>query len=68
MLKLVESLIIIMLAGGFDFEEEEDSLDTILEYDINGDSYTQKIGTMIQARRFHAISVVKYKDFSEWCM
>ena len=51
-----------MLAGGSDGS----SLDTILEYDINGDSYTQ-LGTMIQARNYHAISVVKYQDFSEWC-
>ena len=61
----VQSLII--LAGG----KEKDGLyttklDTILEYNITGDSYTQ-IGTMIQARADHAISVVKYEDFSEWC-
>ena len=35
-------------------------------YLITGDSYTQ-IGTMTQARYYHAISVVKYQDFSEWC-
>ena len=40
--------------------------DTILEYDITGESYTQ-VGTVIQARYRHAISVVKYEDYSEWC-
>ena len=40
--------------------------DTILEYDITGDSYTQ-IGTMIEDRHKHAISVVQYSDFSEHC-
>ena len=39
---------------------------TILEYNITGDSYTQ-IGTMVEARFYHAISVVKYEDFSRWC-
>merc|ERR1712179_734101 len=52
----------VLLFGGSDGSH----LDTILEYDINGDSYTQ-LGTMIHARERHAISVVKYQDFSEWC-
>merc|ERR1712110_738244 len=52
----------VLLFGGSDGSY----LDTILEYDITGDSYTQ-IGTMTQARGEHAISVVKYQDFSEWC-
>ena len=51
-----------ILAGGFNTGLD----DTILEYDTTGDSYTQ-IGTMTQARAHHAISVVKYQDFSEWC-
>ena len=41
-------------------------LDTILEYDFTGDTFTQ-IGTMIETRMEHAISVVQYEDFSEWC-
>ena len=53
-------------AGGIEAIGSYDSLNTILEYDITGDSYKQ-IGTMIKARYYHAISVVKYEDFSEWC-
>ena len=49
--------------GNYDTDSH---FDTIMEYDITGDSYTQ-IGTMIQARDRHAISVVKYEDYSEWC-
>ena len=41
-------------------------MDTILEYDISGDSYTQ-IGTMTQDRYKHAITVVQDADFSAWC-
>ncbi len=52
------------LVGGRD--EGDLNLNTILEYDITSNSYTQ-IGTMTQKRSFHAISVVKYEDFSEWC-
>ena len=43
------------------------AVNTILEYDIMGESYTQ-IGTMIQARYFHAVSEVNYEDFAEWCL
>ena len=53
-----------ILAGGK--EEGSNNLDTILEYDSTSDSYTQ-IGTMTQARFFHAVTVVKYGDFSDWC-
>ena len=53
------------LAGGWN---KGTTFNTILEYDITGDSYTQ-IGTMAngRSRSSHAISVVKYEDFSEWC-
>ena len=59
-----------ILAGGQgrlpDGKEKDVSyLDTILEYNITGDSYTQ-IGIMSKARRGHAISVVRNQDFSEW--
>ncbi len=60
----LKSLIIIILAGGTNGSYLE--LDTILEYDITGDFYTQ-IGTMIQARDYQAISVVKYEDYSRLC-
>ena len=56
-------IIIVILAGGFD---GSNSHNTILEYDITGDSYTQ-IGTMIEARDQHAVTVVRYEDFSDWC-
>ena len=39
---------------------------TILEYDISGDFFTE-IGTMLEARSIFAVSVVKYVDFSDLC-
>ena len=56
-------VIIDLLAGGNDGTI---ALDSIMEYDFNGDSYTQ-IGTMTQARNSHAVTVVKYGEFSDWC-
>ena len=53
----------IILTGGGDGTK---SFDTILEYDVTADSFTQ-IGTMTQARSWHAISVVRYEDFSKSC-
>ena len=53
-----------ILAGGY-IDYNTGNTDNILEYDITGDSYTQ-IGTMTQARANHAITVVRYGDFSEW--
>ena len=54
-----------MYIGGYDDNFDADN--SILEYDITGDSYTQ-IGTMIpDSRSFPAVNVVKYEDFSEWC-
>ena len=52
------------LAGGI--IADGSTLNTILEYDISSDSYTQ-IETMTQDKYAHAISVVKYEDFSDWC-
>ena len=42
------------------------SLDTILEYDMEQDTM-QEIGNMREARYEHAITVVQYSDFSQWC-
>ena len=56
---------LIILAGGYIGSHDVNS-DTILEYDIIGNSYTQ-IGTMAQGRGLHAISVVNYEDYSKWC-
>ena len=39
--------------------------DTILEYDISGDSI-RKIGNTRERYAEHAISVVKSMDFSKW--
>ena len=58
--------IILILIGGQKDERGYNYDNTILEYDITGNSWTQ-IGTMTQARAGHAISVVKYKDYSGWC-
>ena len=55
-------VIIGILAGGSDGS----ILDIILEYDFIADSYTQ-IGTMTTARGYHAVTVVRYGDFSDWC-
>ena len=51
-----------MLAGGGDAV----AVNSILEYDTTGDSYTET-GTMIQSRYYYAISVVQYGEFSNWC-
>ena len=56
---------LIILAGGYIGSHDVNS-DTILDYDITGNTYTQ-IGTMIQGRGLHAISVVNYEDYSKWC-
>ena len=40
--------------------------DDILEYDIMEDKF-HKIGDMLQARAWHAVSVVQVQDYSMWC-
>ena len=55
---------IIFILGGYD--DLNGLVNTILEYDIIGGSYTE-IGTMLVARCYHAVSVVKYEDYSQWC-
>ena len=54
-----------MLAGGYAGYDGY-AVNTILEYDTAGDYYTE-IGTMTQARHYHAISVVQYGEFSHRC-
>ena len=39
--------------------------ETILEYDITGDSI-REIGTLREGQAWHAVSVVKPADFSKW--
>ena len=62
-LKHKELLIIfVILAGGYGLS----AIDTILEYNFTGDTYTQ-IGTMTQTNSGVSVSVVQYGDFSDWC-
>ena len=56
-----------MLTGGYEITLETGTdIANILEYDFTADSFTQ-IGTMNQAKGDHAISVVQYEDFYQWC-
>ena len=57
-------IIIVIFTGGYDNLKQ--ILDTIIEYDVIADSFTQ-IGTMTQAKGDHATSVVQYGDFYQWC-
>ena len=49
--------------GGYD---GSNSYNTILQYNSAGDEFTE-VDTMLEQRYSHAISVVKYSDFSMWC-
>ena len=51
-------------AGGY--AGDGDYYDDILEYDPEEDSMVL-VGEMIQARSYHAISVVQAKDYATWC-
>ena len=42
------------------------SLDWILEFNPETESWT-KIGTMKESRYNHAVSVVPFDDFANWC-
>ena len=53
--------------GGNGLAQNFIDFDKILEYDILEDSY-QEIGQMLNARYFHAVSVVWFSDFSSWCI
>ena len=55
-----------ILTGGKPLTKGGGSFNAILEYDVTADSFTE-IGTMTQARGYHAISVVRYEDFSKGC-
>ena len=54
--------IIIVGGGGIG----TDIYDDILEYNPNEDAI-QFVGNMIQARSYHAVSVVQAQDYSKWC-
>ena len=51
-----------IIVGGYD----GGYLDTIVEYDMEQDTMLE-IGHMRDARASHAVSVVQYSDFSQWC-
>ena len=53
-----------IIVGGYDTGNEY--LDTILDYDMEQDTM-QEMGNMREARDQHAITVVQYSDFSQWC-
>ena len=53
----------IIIAGGYDGSDDHDD---ILEYDPEEDTITS-VGHMIQARVYHAISVVSAADYLQWC-
>ena len=38
----------------------------IYEFNIENETWTQ-IGSIIQTRSTHAVSVVSYDDYSKWC-
>ena len=53
-----------LFAGGW--AGIDNVVNSVLEYDFYGDSYTE-VGTMMRRRSYHAVSSVKYADFSQWC-
>ena len=44
----------------------DEDFDTILEYLPDTDVW-QEVGKMKEAKRSHAVSVVRFTDYSEWC-
>ena len=54
------------MGDGLDSWMDGVEFDTILEYDVSADSYSQ-IGTMTEASIPRAISVVQFEDYSKWC-
>ena len=53
----------IIIAGG---DDGGDYYDDILEYQPEEDTFTT-VGHMIQARSYHAVSVVQADDYLQWC-
>ena len=58
----------IIISGGYNYNNDGDNFyyDDILEYDPEEDTMTT-VGHMIQARFWHAISVVPADDYLQWC-
>ena len=58
----------IIIAGGnyYDVADNSYELDDILEFD-QVENAIVPLGHMTEARSQHAISVVKIKDYAQWC-
>ena len=52
------------LLGGWDGASR--NMKEILEYNPGTETW-QEIGTMKEARRFHAVTIVSLKDYADWC-
>ena len=51
-------------SGGVD--NSNDVRNNIIEFDPETEEW-QEIGTMKDARAVHAVSVVSYSDYADWC-
>ena len=58
------------MAGGFSggYNDESRFLNTILEFDIEAERWTDTGNNMTVARGDHAVSVVDFGDYSDWCI
>ena len=59
--------LILKILGGKDSGRQEwNNRNDILQYNPETEEW-QKIGTMKEARKLHAVTVVSYKDYAYWC-
>ena len=61
--KLIHSHTHYIIAGGNDGSGD---LNTVLEHDLDEDKIKTK-SQMTETRSLHAISEVKFADYSQWC-
>ena len=52
------------IAGGWDANDEHE--DTVLEFDKETETWSE-VGHMMRAEGMHALSVVNFSDFADWC-
>ena len=52
-----------IFTGGHDLRNP---YNTILQYNSAADEFIE-VDTMLEERAWHAISVVPYSDFTDWC-
>ena len=57
---------VIFLGGHYYDADNNFQYDSILEYNSAGDEF-HETGQMMEERGYHAISVVRYSDYSKWC-